>query len=227
MCLQEPQFHTAMDEEMYFGLVVDDERDEYSEIRETLASFDLKYPGGTYMMPSHDCHFKFELVQQDADVFKRADGSKGATFVLKATVQSKSRKLTGAELQFSAGDPASFLYISMPPDGAEFVTPQEVDGIIEVREGKPGLYIGYQTLGAASCGSIGSQNALVRLDPDQSTQEVGCLSVVVLVCLPDASKMRYDMDVSVQASLSNNSFLRGWRKSRRTIGNRKVQLALI
>ena len=85
-------------------------------------------------------------------------------------MQSKSRKLTGAEIQFSVDDSEGFLHVSMPPNGAEFVTPQEVDGVIELQDGKPGLFVGYPIFGAASCGMLGSKKGILRLNPDQGTQ---------------------------------------------------------
>lgn len=212
---------------MCFGLEVDDERDEKLEIRKSLAIFDLTNPGGSWILPSRDCHF--ELVQQDVTVFECADGSQGAAFVLKATVQSKSGKLTGAEIRLSVEDSDVILDVTMPPDGAEFVTPEEVDGAIELKVGKPGLFVGYQTFGTTSCGMLGSKEAVVSLslNPDQGTRVTSCLSAIVLVCLPDADRLRFDMHVSVQASLSTAGFLKGGRRRNHRIGNDKVKLALI
>ena len=235
-CLQGLRLNAYMDLDMRdcMGADMDNEgRREEDEIRVDLASFDLIKPGGTWIWPSHDCHF--ELVQQDIIAFPRADMSEGAffgvAFLLKCTVQSKSGKLRGAEVHLSINEREDFVFldIAMPPKGVDFVAPHEVGGVIEFKEGKPWnrLFVDHQTFGAMSCGMLGSKEAFVRLCPDQGTQEVSCLSAVVLVCLTDSEGTSFDMFASVGASLSHTGVLRKLRKSNHTyrIGGKKVQLS--
>lgn len=210
-------------------------RRESFEISATLASCDLTRAdkSGLTLTP-HGCHF--EMLQRDVLDFQFADQSIAAVFLLDCSVQSNTGKLKSAAVHLSIQECEDyrFLAVARPPFAAEYAAPQEINGSIQFEESTPGkgIYVGHHTSGTMFCDGVGSTRASMKLfpEPEQGIQELSCLSALLLVCLSASSRLRFDISVSVQASLSKGGILKKWRKGLYdtfVLCSKKVQLSLM
>ena len=205
-----------------------------AEVRLQLASCDLLKNGKLkQLQKSTGCHF--EMKQKHVQAFHRADKSVAAVFLVQCTIESCQGELlksAAVHLRLQEAEDCQILAVARPPPGAEFAAAREEVGVISFGEASAdtGMYVRHPTAGSMFCERIGSTEACMKLIADESTQEATRLSAVLFVCLTMASRVRYNMSVAVQASLSANGLLKAWRKGHDDtckLDSKAVQLSLL
>lgn len=204
-------------------------RCEYTEVRCTLASFDL-LKASTYgqLLQSSGC--LFEMEQKDVKALHCADSSAAAVFLLQCTVRSCEGRLKSAAVHLHLQDceVCQLLAVAQPPPGAEFAAARELNGMISFEEtsSERGMYVRHPTVGRILVGKVGHTGASIKLLPDEGAQELSRLSAVLFVCIAPLT-LSVNMSVTVKATLSASGLLKAWRKGDNetfSSGNKEVQL---
>ena len=163
-----------------------------------------------------------------------------AVYLLQAIVCSNTCRLREATITLSLIDceELQVVAIAKPPVGAECIKPLDASGTISFEETSydvghaPGrvLYVGHETSGTTSACMVDSTTALMQMLPDKASQEVDCLSGLLLVSIKaDASKSTFKMAISVEASRSVSGLFKKCRKGHNdTVGitNKPFELNL-